>query len=201
MDTLQSRPLLLLVSLLLDAKYCHGLGRLTIPRILMTLRGDAIIQANSDVVDIISRAILPGLSIKGLISIGPEFDLTGSMDASLKVSGVLNAGVSVAWAKAEVYFPQDSDGIAASIAPGTLDDSNDPYKQTYSIEPTFDASVTATGNLALTLTPQVKFRISVLGDVLMSGYVTAGVVNTITLGFSPAGQRPPVSLHLRLRMF
>ncbi|KAF8862271.1 hypothetical protein BDZ45DRAFT_723387 [Acephala macrosclerotiorum] len=94
------------------------------------------------------RAILPGLSIKGLISIGPEFDLTGSMDASLKVSGVLNAGVSVAWAKAEVYFPQDSDGIAASIAPGTLDDSNDPYKQTYSIEPTFDASVTATGNLA-----------------------------------------------------
>jgi hypothetical protein len=30
----------------------------------------------------------------------------------------------------------------------------------------------------------VKFGISVLGDTLMSGYVTAGVANTITLGLS-----------------
>lgn len=36
----------------------------------------------------------------------------------------------------------------------------------------------------MTLTPQVKFGISVLGDALMSGYVTAGVANTITLGLS-----------------
>jgi hypothetical protein len=70
------------------------------------------------------------------------------MDASLSVSGELNAGVAVAWAKAEVYFPQDSDGIAATVAPGTLDDPDGPYKQTYSIEPTFDAIITAVGNLA-----------------------------------------------------
>ena len=78
----------------------------------MTLRGEAIIQTNSDVVNIISGVTLPGLSIKGLISTGPEFDLTGSIDASLRVSGELNAGVSVASPKAEVFFPQDSDGTA-----------------------------------------------------------------------------------------
>ncbi|OBT52519.1 hypothetical protein VE04_06299 [Pseudogymnoascus sp. 24MN13] len=117
--------------------------------ILMTLRGEAIIQTNSDVVNILSGITLPGLSIKGLISIGPEFDLTGSMDASLQVSGELNAGVSVAWPKAEVFFPQDSDGSGATIPPGTLDDPNDPDKQqTFSVVPTFDASITAVGNLA-----------------------------------------------------
>lgn len=115
----------------------------------MTLRGEAIIQTNSDVVNILSGITLPGLSIKGLISIGPEFDLTGSMDASLQVSGELNAGVSVAWPKAEVFFPQDSDGTGATIPPGTLDDPNDPDKQqTFSVVPTFDASITAVGNLA-----------------------------------------------------
>lgn len=114
----------------------------------MTFRGEAIIQTNSDVINIISGVTLPGLSIKGLINIGPEFDLTGSMDASLQVSGELNAGISVAWPKAEVFFPQDSDGTAATVAPGNLDDPDDPNKQTYSVVPTFDASIKAVGNLA-----------------------------------------------------
>ena len=36
----------------------------------------------------------------------------------------------------------------------------------------------------MTLTPQVKFGISVLGGSLMEGYVTAGLSNTVSLGVS-----------------
>ncbi|GLA58752.1 hypothetical protein AtubIFM54640_008854 [Aspergillus tubingensis] len=146
--------------------------------ILMTLRAEAVMQSNASAVELFSAGF-PGLSIKGLISIGPELALTGQMQASLQVSGELNAGVSLSWARTEVYFPQDVAGKKASVAPADLHPDND---QVYSFEPTFDASLTAQGNLALSLTPEVKFGISVLGGNLMSGYVTAGMTNTIQLG-------------------
>ncbi|GLA42688.1 hypothetical protein AnigIFM63309_011235 [Aspergillus niger] len=121
------------------------------------------------------------MSIKGLINIGPELALYGQLDASLQVSGELNAGVALLFKRTEVYFPQDTAGAAASVAPADLDDNDDA---TYSFDPTFDAQLTAEGNLALTLTPEVRFGVSVLGGDLMSGYVTAGISNTINLGIS-----------------
>ncbi|KUI54694.1 hypothetical protein VP1G_02085 [Cytospora mali] len=148
--------------------------------ILMTLRGEATVQTNSGDVDIVSGLTLPGLSVKGLISIGPTFALTGSMDTSLNVSGEINAGVSVAWNRTEVYFPQDADGEAVTVDPTDLD--GDGYSQTYEVSPTLDATISAQGNMALTLTPQVKFGNSVLRGALMEGYVTAGVTNTVSLG-------------------
>lgn len=154
-------------------------------QILLTMRGEAAFQTSSDEIDIISGVTFPGMSIKGLISIGPELALTGRMDASLVVSGELNAGIVVEWPKAEVFFPQDSDGKAQSKAPGKLkngDDNDAP--NSFQVNPVFDASASAEGNLALTLTPQVKFGISVLGGRLMDGHVTAGVENTISLGVS-----------------
>ncbi|RDH30342.1 hypothetical protein BDQ94DRAFT_161391 [Aspergillus welwitschiae] len=123
----------------------------------------------------------PGMSIKGLINIGPELALYGQLDASLQVSGELNAGVALLFKRTEVYFPQDAAGAAASVAPADLDDNDDA---TYSFDPTFDAQLTAEGNLALSLTPEVRFGVSVLGGDLMSGYVTAGISNTINLGIS-----------------
>lgn len=48
-------------------------------------------QSNSDRVELLTAGF-PGLSIKGLISVGPEFSINGQLDASLKVSGELNAG-------------------------------------------------------------------------------------------------------------
>lgn len=87
----------------------------------------------------------PGMSIKGLINIGPELALYGQLDASLQVSGELNAGVALLFKRTEVYFPQDAAGAAASVAPADLDDDDDA---TYSFDPTFDAQLTAEGNLA-----------------------------------------------------
>ncbi|KAH6655949.1 hypothetical protein BKA67DRAFT_675964 [Truncatella angustata] len=152
--------------------------------ILMTLRGEATVQTSSDVVNIISGVGLPGLSIKGLISIGPEFALTGSMDASLSVSGEINAGVSLAFDKTTVYFPNTEDAAADDAEAGSDGNALADAKKTYSVDASLDAAISATGNLALSLTPEVKFGISVLGGTLMEGYVTAGVTNTIEMGVS-----------------
>ncbi|KAJ5094625.1 CAZyme family GH18, partial [Penicillium angulare] len=154
-------------------------------QILLTMRGEAAFQTSSDEIDIISGVTFPGLSIKGLISIGPELALTGRMDASLVVSGELNTGIVVEWPKAEVFFPQDSDGKADSVAPSKLKNGDDhDAPNSFQVKPVFEASASAEGNLALTLTPQVKFGISVLNGKLMDGHLTAGVENTISLGVS-----------------
>jgi hypothetical protein len=42
----------------------------------------------------------------------------------------------------------------------------------------------STNTTAVTLTPKVKFGVSVLGGDLMSGYVTAGIKNTISMGIT-----------------
>lgn len=68
------------------------------------------------------------------------------MDASLSISGELNAGVVASWPRAEVYFPQDGGGSDATVMPKDID-GNDP--QTFSVKPIFDASLTAEGNMAL----------------------------------------------------
>lgn len=70
------------------------------------------------------------------------------MRRSLKVSGELNAGVSITWERVEAYFPQDSASAAADIIPGTLADSASDYGQTYVVEPELDATLSAEGNLA-----------------------------------------------------
>lgn len=111
----------------------------------MTLRGEAVWQSTTGTQSIISGITFPSLSIKGLISIGPELELTGKMDASLSISGELNAGVVASWPRAEVYFPQEDGGADASIIPEDLN-GGDP--QTFSVEPIFDASLTAEGNMA-----------------------------------------------------
>lgn len=112
-------------------------------------------QSDSGVIELFSAGF-PGLSVKGLISIGPELALTGQLSASLQVSGELNAGVSLEWDRTEVYFPQDAAGEKASIAPKDLQSDDN---QVYSFEPTFDASLTAQGNLACKSNVSLCFKI------------------------------------------
>lgn len=115
----------------------------------MTLRGEATVQTNSDTVEIISGIGFPGLSIKGLISIGPEFALTGSMDASLSVSGEINAGLSVGFDKTTVFFPNTEAASEDSSEPGSEGDTAmSDYTPTYDVEASLDAALSAEGNLA-----------------------------------------------------
>jgi hypothetical protein len=113
-------------------------------QILLTLRAEATVQVNPDPVYIVNGLTFPGLSVKGLISIGPQLNLIGEMDASMRVSGELNAGVALTWPRAEVYFPQNDDGEDATVGPKDLQDGDN---QVFSVDPTFDASLSAEGNM------------------------------------------------------
>lgn len=100
-------------------------------------------QSNSDTIELLSAAF-PGMSIKGLISIGPQLVLNGALDASLKVSGELNAGVAVTWPRTEVYFPQDAAAKSAGSAPKDLTKDDEG---SYGFDPIFNAQLDAEGNL------------------------------------------------------
>src|SRR5947209_5383394 len=101
-------------------------------------------QSSTDSTELFSLGF-PGMSIKGLISIGPELALYGQLDASLRVSGELNAGISVAFDRADVYFPQDAAGAADSIPPQGL---NGDKSNSHSFSPSLNAKLTAQGNMA-----------------------------------------------------
>ncbi|OKL57184.1 hypothetical protein UA08_07332 [Talaromyces atroroseus] len=148
--------------------------------VLMTVRANAIMQSSTGPTKLFSVGF-PGMSVKGLISIGPEMLLLGQLDASLSVSGELNAGISVDFSRTEVYFPQDAAGEA-----DTVDPSNDNRTQTYSFNPTLDATLSAEGSLASDSILDAGgslWNFRPWGD-LMSGYVTAGLTNTLTFGVS-----------------
>lgn len=133
----------------------------------MTLRGEAVVQTHSDTVDIISGIGFPGLSIKGLASIGPEFALTGSMDTSLSVSGEINAGLSVMWDKTTVFFPQTAAGDQDSSDPGSVGkNALTDDQHTYAVEASLDAGLSAEGNLARTNLGPLLVRVRIFAKLL-----------------------------------
>jgi len=152
--------------------------------ILFQLSREATFQSTTGEADLIEDIPFSGMSIKGLIDIGPALAITGSIDISLTFAGELQAGVSANWKKTEIYFPQDLAGQDATVKPSGikpyLDQDDEPE---YLITPEFEASATASGHINFNLTPKVRFGISVLGGKLSGGFVTAGVENTISVGF------------------
>lgn len=152
--------------------------------ILFQLSREATFQSTTGEADLIEDIPFSGMSIKGLIDIGPALAITGSIDISLIFAGELQAGVSANWKKTEIYFPQDSAGQDATVKPSGikpyLDQDDEPE---YLITPEFEASATASGHINFNLTPKVRFGISVLGGKLSGGFVTAGVENIISVGF------------------
>lgn len=47
----------------------------------------------------------PGLSVKGLVRIGPQFDLYGQIDTYLRMSGSVELGVVISFDAVEVSTP------------------------------------------------------------------------------------------------
>ncbi|OJJ36372.1 hypothetical protein ASPWEDRAFT_108842 [Aspergillus wentii DTO 134E9] len=151
--------------------------------LIFQLSGEATFQSTTGEADLIDGIPFSGLSIKGLINIGPELGVTGSIDTSLTFAGELQAGVGVEFQKTEVYFPQDSDAKDATVKPSGLRDNDREKEPAFLVTPMFESSATASGHINMNLTPKVRFGISVLGGKLSGGFVTAGVENTISVGF------------------
>ncbi|KAF3172085.1 hypothetical protein TWF106_000530 [Orbilia oligospora] len=158
--------------------------------VLLTLQGSGSIQSTSGNYKIVNGVTWPGLSIKGLIRIGPELNVNARIDTSLSISGKAVAGFAVGFNAFEIAFPQNSDGKGGSRNPTKLNKDN---HQIFSVDQTLKAEVKAEGHISLTVTPSLSFGIEALGGKLMKGDVILGVDNTIDLGVSAAGSADAVS--------
>ncbi|KAF3935447.1 hypothetical protein ABW20_dc0106965 [Dactylellina cionopaga] len=152
--------------------------------VLLTLEGSGSVQSTSGDYKIVNGVAWPGLSIKGLIRIGPELNVNARIDSSLSISGKAVAGFAVGFTAFEVAFPQNSDGKGASKNPTKLNKDN---HQIFSVDQTLKAEVKAEGHVSLTITPTLSFGVEALGGKLMKGDIILGVDNTIDLGVSAAG--------------
>ncbi|KAF3941633.1 hypothetical protein ABW19_dt0210410 [Dactylella cylindrospora] len=157
--------------------------------VLLTLEGSGSVQSTSGDYKIVNGVTWPGLSIKGLIRIGPQLDVTARVDTSVSISGKAVAGFAVGFNAFEIAFPQNSEGKGASTNPSKLNKDN---HQIFSVDQTLKAEIRAEGHVALTVTPTLSFGIEALGGKLMKGDVILGVDNTIDLGVSAAGSADAV---------
>ncbi|KAI9370921.1 hypothetical protein BJX61DRAFT_548662 [Aspergillus egyptiacus] len=117
----------------------------------------------------------PGATFRvpGVVTIGPNLAVYASADASLVVAGHLEAAVTLASWEIQQTYPRNKE-----YPPQALDE---PDREAKTVgEPSFDASVTANGEIAIHLKPTVTFgivfddrwkvdRCSV--DLVLDGYV------------------------------
>lgn len=117
----------------------------------------------------------PGATFRvpGVVTIGPNLAVYASADASLVVAGHLEAAVTLASWEIQQTYPQNDDH-----PPQTLDK---PDREAKTVgKPSFDASVSASGEIALHLKPTVTFGIvfddrwkvdRCAVDLVLDGYV------------------------------
>ncbi|OJJ03024.1 hypothetical protein ASPVEDRAFT_134350 [Aspergillus versicolor CBS 583.65] len=117
----------------------------------------------------------PGATFRvpGVVTIGPNLAVYASADASLVVAGHLEAAVTLASWEIQQTYPQNDDH-----PPQALDQ---PDREAKTVgKPTFDASVSANGEIAIHLKPTVTFGIvfddrwkvdRCTVDLVLDGYV------------------------------
>ncbi|KAL4962433.1 glycosyl hydrolases family 18-domain-containing protein [Aspergillus stella-maris] len=117
----------------------------------------------------------PGATFRvpGVVTIGPNLAVYASADASLVVAGHLEAAVTLASWEIQQTYPQEDE-----YPPQALDE---PDREAKTVgKPTFDASVTASGEIAIHLKPTVTFGIvfddrwnveKCAVDLVLDGYV------------------------------
>ncbi|KAF8449898.1 hypothetical protein BDZ91DRAFT_702718 [Kalaharituber pfeilii] len=152
--------------------------------VVLRLSGEGSFQSTTKEIGIIKGLAFPGLSVKGLVRIGPELDVFGRMDTYLRISGEIEVGVSIMFKPAEVYFPQNAEGIAESHKPEPLSKGD---VAAFAVKPDLNVRAQAEGQLSFTLTPMALFGIDILNGALMKGDLSLGLANTLTLGVSAEG--------------
>ncbi|KAI0197886.1 hypothetical protein F4808DRAFT_473454 [Astrocystis sublimbata] len=144
----------------------------------VTIRGDAQLAYQSEVKKLIQTIAYPGLSIKGIATVGPSLDLYGRIEGRITVSGQLKVGAKYTFDSIEMYLPNDD---------RTHDRASDKLmafdKNQQGIAPVFQANVKAEVDAHLRVTPELNCGIKVGGsigplkDPFIDGHVSA-FVNT-----------------------
>lgn len=140
----------------------------------ITIRGDAELAYQSEVKKLIQTVAYPGLSIKGIATVGPSLDLYGRIEGHITVSGQLKVGAKYTFDSVEVYLPNDEE---------THDRASDQLmsfdKDEKGYEPVFQANVRAEVDAHLRVTPELNCGIKVGGgigplkDPFIDGHVSA----------------------------
>lgn len=120
-----------------------------------TLDAVASISYSSGDIKLIGLDDFPGATFRvpGVVTVGPNIAVYASADAAVTLAGHLQADITVAQWDIQQTYPQN-----ANYPVDPIDDPNYDGTQTIGV-PTFEASVTATGEVALHLKPQVTFGI------------------------------------------
>ncbi|KAJ6060310.1 hypothetical protein N7444_002164, partial [Penicillium canescens] len=154
----------------------------------LRLEGNAIMTYTSEWKKLIDTLAYPGLSIKGIATVGPSLDIYGRIRGSVTLSGQAKAGARVHFGRAELYFPQDEEGTKGDTDYDKIDDIKSQQERPKTgLEPQFFASAQASANLAIDVSPNARIGIEVGPSVLGKGnLVNAQIIAFMnsTLDFS-----------------
>ncbi|KAJ5224936.1 hypothetical protein N7468_006161 [Penicillium chermesinum] len=158
----------------------------------LRLKGNAIMTYTSDWRKLIDTLAYPGLSIKGIATVGPSLDIYGrnvvKIRGSVTLSGQAKAGARVHFGRAELYFPQDEDGTKGDTDYDKIENIKSQQERPKTgLEPQFYASAQASANLAIDVSPSARIGIEVGPAILGKGnLVDAQIIAFLnsTLDFS-----------------
>ncbi|KAJ6151670.1 hypothetical protein N7470_006798 [Penicillium chermesinum] len=165
----------------MDATYAYYLSGTIVPLKSqahisgLRLEGNAIMTYTSDWRKLIDTLAYPGLSIKGIATVGPSLDIYGSVT----LSGQAKAGARVHFGRAELYFPQDEDGTKGDTDYDKIENIKSQQERPKTgLEPQFYASAQASANLAIDVSPSA--RIAFLNSTLDFSATVTGSIGTDT---------------------
>ncbi|KAL4923139.1 uncharacterized protein BDV17DRAFT_296638 [Aspergillus undulatus] len=144
------------------------------------LEGNAVFQMKSQRNRIIDALTYPGLAVKGIAAVGPTLDVYGQIKGKITLHGEADAGATLSFGKAEVYWPQNDDSKAEyEKLLGLESDTRSPAP--YSVEPVLRAGVAVDAQLDIIVTPEANVGIKIGGgklvgaatlmDAQLTGYV------------------------------
>jgi hypothetical protein len=126
----------------------------------VNIRGNAELGYESERKKLISTITYPGLSIKGIATVGPSLDLWGQLAGKVTVAGQMKVGAKYTMDPIEMYMPNDdTTRQKASSKMKNMD------KDQVGLSPVFQAGVKVTVGVELRLTPEINCGIKVGGDI------------------------------------
>ncbi|KAL4745601.1 hypothetical protein BDW72DRAFT_198485 [Aspergillus terricola var. indicus] len=128
----------------------------------VTVEGTARMDYKSERKRLVPTLSYPGLAIKGIVAVGPTFDIYGQIHGVVQLNGTMSAGAKYTFEKSEVYWPQGDDSADHSEIKDLVKDP-EPVKS--SIEPSFHVNVRASADLDINATPEANIGIMMVGFV------------------------------------
>jgi hypothetical protein len=129
----------------------------------INIRGNAELSYESERKKLITTITYPGLSVKGIATVGPSLDLHGQLYGRVTVSGQMKVGAKYTMDPIEMYMPNDDQTHQRASSKVEKFDTD-----SVGLKPVFQAGVRATVGLELRITPEINCGIKIGGDTGLS---------------------------------